>query len=52
MDMDKKVDEQEQRKQQRNNTLGAARPSQARRTTGQVGPCDSCGATEWIQDCY
>lgn len=50
MDMDKKVDEQEQRKQQRNNTLGAARPSQARRTTGQVGPCDSCGVTEWIQD--
>ncbi|MCS5537082.1 MAG: hypothetical protein NZ770_03155 [Candidatus Poseidoniaceae archaeon] len=49
MDMDEKSREQEKKKD-RNGTLGAARPSQSRRTTGQTGPCDSCGATEWIQD--
>jgi len=49
MDVDEKVREEEQKKD-RNGTLGATRPSQSRRTTGQTAPCDSCGATEWIQD--
>lgn len=49
MKIDKKV-EDSKKKSHRKGEFGAGRPSQKLRTTGQTEPCESCGATEWVED--
>ncbi|HIF16273.1 MAG TPA: transcription initiation factor IIB family protein [Candidatus Poseidoniales archaeon] len=50
IETDEKARLGERSNEKKESIFTSQRPSQARRTTGQTEPCESCAAVEWIED--